>query len=107
MLVPFVTVTLGALLAGERLSAGALAGGAVVLLGVWVGALTANSGPDRSHRASCAASACVPALLKSLAVFIHQGGHALEKIGQCPQFILAVAPHQFFLNSSGRVERRL
>ena len=51
VIVPFVTVTLGALLADERLSAGTLAGGAVVLLGVWIGALS-----QPSPRAAPAAS---------------------------------------------------
>jgi drug/metabolite transporter (DMT)-like permease len=45
VIMPFVTVTLGALLADERPSAGVLAGGVVVLVGVWVGALSAGRKP--------------------------------------------------------------
>jgi drug/metabolite transporter (DMT)-like permease len=45
VILPFVTVALGALLAGERLSAGTLVGGLVVLLGVWIGALSGGHGP--------------------------------------------------------------
>jgi drug/metabolite transporter (DMT)-like permease len=49
VIVPFVTVALGALLAGERLSIGALLGGAVVLIGVWLGALSKAPPPSLAH----------------------------------------------------------
>jgi drug/metabolite transporter (DMT)-like permease len=45
VIMPFVTVALGTLLAGERLSAAVLAGGVVVLVGVWIGALSGTPGP--------------------------------------------------------------
>lgn len=43
VLAPFVTVPLGALLAGEEISAGLLIGGVFVLVGVFVGALLGES----------------------------------------------------------------
>jgi drug/metabolite transporter (DMT)-like permease len=40
VLMPFVTVVLGALIADESIGRGLLFGGALVLLGVWIGALS-------------------------------------------------------------------
>ena len=40
VLMPFVTVALGAWLLGERVGSGLLVGGALVLIGVWVGAFS-------------------------------------------------------------------
>jgi drug/metabolite transporter (DMT)-like permease len=40
---PFVTVLLAAWLAGEKVNAGLLIGGVLVLAGVWIGALAAPS----------------------------------------------------------------
>jgi drug/metabolite transporter (DMT)-like permease len=40
VLMPFVTVALGAWLADEKVGSGLLLGGALVLLGVWVGVLS-------------------------------------------------------------------
>jgi drug/metabolite transporter (DMT)-like permease len=56
VILPFVTVALGALLAGERLSAGVLAGGVVVLIGVWVGALSGRASAS-THKEGAAATA--------------------------------------------------
>jgi drug/metabolite transporter (DMT)-like permease len=53
VIMPFLTVGLGALLAGERLSAGTLAGGSVVLVGVWIGALSARA-PAARHKGGAA-----------------------------------------------------
>lgn len=39
VLMPFVTITLASLLAGERITIGFVLGGALVLIGVWIGAL--------------------------------------------------------------------
>jgi drug/metabolite transporter (DMT)-like permease len=43
VIMPFVTVLLGALIADESIGRGLLFGGALVLLGVWIGALTGNA----------------------------------------------------------------
>jgi drug/metabolite transporter (DMT)-like permease len=40
---PFVTVSLGAWLADEKVGSGLLLGGALVLVGVWIGAISAPS----------------------------------------------------------------
>jgi drug/metabolite transporter (DMT)-like permease len=52
VLFPFVTVTLGWLLAGEPLTTGLIAGAVLVLLGVWVGALAKERRIARPQQAS-------------------------------------------------------
>jgi drug/metabolite transporter (DMT)-like permease len=47
VLMPFVTVALGAWLADEKVGSGLLIGGALVLIGVWVGALARPSPQPR------------------------------------------------------------
>ncbi|MGH2706436.1 MAG: DMT family transporter [Actinomycetota bacterium] len=49
-LMPFVAVTLGALLAHERITSEVLAGGALVILGVYVGALSERLAAHRAQR---------------------------------------------------------
>jgi drug/metabolite transporter (DMT)-like permease len=53
VLMPLETVTLSAWLTGEKLNSGLLLGGALVLLGVWIGAFYGGQQP-RSHEAAVA-----------------------------------------------------
>lgn len=52
LLLPLVTVIYGAIFAGETISISFVFGGAVILLGVWIGALAPHPGPRPSESAS-------------------------------------------------------